>query len=261
MLCSGGLDSTVCMAIAAREVGIGVALSFDYGQRHVRELESARAVARHYGADQLVVRLDATDWGGSALTDPSFDVPRARDSLAGVPAREQEAISPGHASGGELVGARSEARAGPSEIPITYVPGRNTIFLAVAIAVAEARDLDVVYLGVNALDYSGYPDCRPRFVDAFRTVAALGTKRGIEGRPVEISAPLIELRKVEIVQLGLRLLAPLELSWSCYEGASSPCGVCEACVLRQAAFDHARVADPACVHDPGSPGAVGKHSG
>ncbi|MDP9075620.1 MAG: 7-cyano-7-deazaguanine synthase QueC, partial [Actinomycetota bacterium] len=160
---SGGLDSTVCTALAAAE-GPVLALTFDYGQRHRVELERAAAVAHHFNAGQLLVRLDASQWGGSALTDPRIDVP---DHVAG---------------GG---------------IPVTYVPGHNLIFLAVAVAVAEARDAGAVYLGVNALDYSGYPDCRPEFVRSFEQTAALALKRGTEGHPVEIRTPLQALTKAE----------------------------------------------------------------
>jgi 7-cyano-7-deazaguanine synthase len=210
---SGGLDSTVCTALAARE-GPVLALTFDYGQRHRIELARAEAVARHYRAQQLVVRLDASQWGGSALTDPAVDVPD-------------------HAGTG-------------SGIPVTYVPGRNLIFLAVAMGVAEARDAEAVYLGVNALDYSGYPDCRPEFVRSFEATAALALKRGVEGRPVTIRTPLIDLTKAEIVTLGLSLAAPLELTWSCYRGESDrPCGTCDACALRAKGFAEAGVEDPA----------------
>jgi 7-cyano-7-deazaguanine synthase len=208
---SGGLDSTVCMALAARE-GPALALTFDYGQRHRVELDRAAAVAARYGAEPLVVRLDASQWGGSALTDSAIEVPEA----------------------GPVGG-----------IPVTYVPARNLIFLSVAMGVSEARDADAVYLGVNALDYSGYPDCRPEFVRSFATTAALALKRGVEGRPVEIRTPLIDLTKAQIVRLGLDVGAPLELTWSCYRGGPAPCGACDACRLRARGFAEAGVADPA----------------
>jgi 7-cyano-7-deazaguanine synthase len=211
---SGGLDSTVCMSLGADE-GALLALTFDYGQRHRIELQRADAVARHYRAEHLVVRLDASEWGGSALTDTGIDVP-------------DHAAEPVDGS-----------------IPVTYVPGRNLIFLAVAMGVAEARDAAAVYLGVNALDYSGYPDCRPEFVASFQRTAALALKRGIEGHPVEIRTPLIELTKAEIVTLGLAHGAPLELSWSCYRPGPEPCGRCDACALRAKGFAEAGEADPA----------------
>ncbi len=209
---SGGLDSTVCMALAAETGSPPLALSFDYGQRHRAELDHAAGVAGHYRSEHLVVRLDTSAWGGSSLTDLARPVP-----LGG---------------------------AGPG-IPTTYVPARNSIFLAVALGVAEARDLDAVWIGVNAIDYSGYPDCRPEFVDAFRRVAETGQRRGVEGRPVAIRTPLIERTKAEIVRLGLELGAPLQLTWSCYLDGQDPCGRCDACLLRSRGFAEAGVADPA----------------
>jgi 7-cyano-7-deazaguanine synthase len=201
------------MALADRESETSpLALTFDYGQRHRTELDRSAGVAGHYRSDHLVVQLDTTPWGGSALTDPSIDIP----------------------TGGTGDG-----------IPITYVPARNSIFLAVALGVAEARGLDAVWIGVNAVDYSGYPDCRPAFIEAFRQVAATGQKRGIEGDPIEIRTPLIESTKPEIVRMGLALDAPLELTWSCYEGGDKPCGVCDACILRARGFAGAGVDDPA----------------
>jgi 7-cyano-7-deazaguanine synthase len=204
------------MALAAEE-GALLALTFDYGQRHRVELQRAAAVARHFDAEHLVVRLDASQWGGSALTDTSIEVPDY------------------------------DGQSDAASIPITYVPARNLIFLAVAMGVAEARQADAVYLGVNALDYSGYPDCRPEFVRSFQQTAALALKRGVEGRPVEIRTPLIDLTKAEIVTLGLAHAAPLELSWSCYRPGPTPCLRCDACALRAKGFAEAGVADPALV--------------
>ena len=213
VILSGGLDSTVCMALAERDSERPpLALTFDYGQRHRAEIDRAAAVAGHYRSDHLVVQLDTTAWGGSALTDRSIDIP---------------------------IGASAEG------IPVTYVPARNSIFLAVALGVAEARDLDAVWIGVNAIDYSGYPDCRPEFIEAFRRVAATGQKRGVEGNPIAIRSPLIRSTKAEIVTLGRELGAPLGLTWSCYQGGDTPCGVCDACVLRARGFAEAGVPDPA----------------
>ena len=210
---SGGLDSTVCMALAADESGVPpLALTFDYGQRHRTELDRAAGVAGHYRSEHLVVHLDTSAWGGSALTDPAVGVPPA----------------------GSTVG-----------IPDTYVPARNSIFLAVALGVAEARDLDDVWIGVNAVDYSGYPDCRPEFIDAFRGVAATGQRRGVEGDPIAIRTPLIGCSKEEIVRLGTDRGAPLQLTWSCYRGGDRPCGTCDACVLRARGFAAAGIDDPA----------------
>jgi 7-cyano-7-deazaguanine synthase len=212
---SGGLDSTVCMGVARQDGEQQLlALSFDYGQRHRVELERAAAVAQHYGAEHLTVNIDLTGWGGSALTDASIDVPDA-----GV--------------------------VDPSAIPITYVPGRNLIFLSLAMGIAEARDADAVYIGVNALDYSGYPDCRPEFIRSFAGTAALALKRGVEGRPVEVRTPLVDLSKAQIVRLGVDLGAPLQLTWSCYRGGQRPCGTCDSCVLRSKGFAEAGVVDPA----------------
>ncbi len=210
---SGGLDSTVCMALAEREANSPpLALTFDYSQRQRTELDRSAGVAGHYRAEHLVVHLDTAEWGGSALTDPSMEVP----------------------AGGSTDG-----------IPSTYVPARNSIFLAVALGVAEARDLDAVWIGVNAVDFSGYPDCRPEFIDAFRQVAATGQRRGVEGRPIEIRTPLIDATKSEIVRLGVETGAPLHLTWSCYRSGDRPCGDCDACLLRRRGFAEAGVADPA----------------
>ena len=212
---SGGLDSTVCLALAAERAHPRerlVALTFDYGQRHRVELERAAAVAGHFGAEHLIVHLDASAWGGSALTDAAIHVPEASDDAA---------------------------------IPATYVPARNLIFLAVAMGVAEARDLDAVTIGVNALDYSGYPDCRPEFIASFASTAALALKRGVEGNPIEVRTPLLDLTKAGIVRLGVSVGAPLELTWSCYQGEERPCGTCDACALRAKGFAEAGVPDPA----------------
>ena len=209
---SGGLDSTVCMALATAESGVApLAVTFDYGQRHRTELDRAAGVAGHYRAEHLVVHLDTSAWGGSALTDRSIEVPAA-GSTEGIPS--------------------------------TYVPARNSIFLAVALGVAEARGLDAVWIGVNAIDYSGYPDCRPEFIEAFRGVAATGQKRGVDGDPIAIRTPLIECTKEQIVRLGIDHDAPLRLTWSCYRGGDRPCGTCDACELRARGFTAAGVADP-----------------
>jgi 7-cyano-7-deazaguanine synthase len=213
VLLSGGLDSTVCTALAAAEAGtVPLALTFDYGQRHRTELDRSAAVAGHFRAEHVVVHLDTSAWGGSALTDPSIEVP-----------------APGSTGG----------------IPATYVPARNSIFLAVALGVAEARGLDAVWIGVNAIDFSGYPDCRPEFIEAFRAVAATGQKRGVDGDPIAIRTPLIESTKEQIVRLGIDHGAPLHLTWSCYRGGSRPCGACDACELRSRGFAAAGVVDPA----------------
>ena len=219
---SGGLDSTVCMAVARKDgANRLLAVTFDYGQRHRIELARAAAVAAAYDAEHLVVAIDMRGWGGSALTDASIAVPSAGD-------------------GGE-----------DGRIPVTYVPARNLIFLSLAAGIAEARGADTVYLGVNALDYSGYPDCRPEFVDAFRAAAALALKRGVEGDPLDVRTPLVDATKADIVRLGIDLGAPLHLTWSCYRGGPDPCGDCDSCALRAKGFAEAGVPDPALVPRPG----------
>ncbi len=242
VILSGGLDSTVCLALAAERCSTPgdpapgdpapaaapprdrtasasssaplAAVTFDYGQRHRIEIARAQLVARHYGAAHVIVALDTSAWGGSALTDPTIPVPHAGST------------------------------AGPG-IPVTYVPARNTIFLAVALGIAEARGLDAVWIGVNAVDYSGYPDCRPEFVEAMRRVARTGQRRGVEGDPIAIETPLIAASKADIVRLGGEHGAPLHLTWSCYEGGPAPCGTCDACILRRRGFEEAGVPDPA----------------
>jgi 7-cyano-7-deazaguanine synthase len=212
---SGGLDSTVCMALAARE-GPVVAVTFDYGQRHRIELDRAAAVAARYQAEQLVVRLDASQWGGSALTDPAIEVPES--------------------------GADSQS------IPVTYVPARNLIFLSVAAGVAEVRNADAIYIGVNALDYSGYPDCRPEFIRAFEQMANLATKAGVEGtQRLRIHTPLIDLTKAQTIERGLALGVDYALTHSCYDPdeAGRACGTCDSCLLRDRGFAELGLADPA----------------
>ena len=216
VLLSGGLDSSTCMAIAKDEGYEIYALSFDYGQRHSRELESAKAIARHFGAkEHKILRIDLRQIGGSALTDDSIDVPENRD---------EEHMA--------------------DEIPVTYVPARNTILLSFALAYAEVIDADAIYIGANALDYSGYPDCRPEYYKAFEEVGRLGTKRGVEGKPIEIKYPLINMSKAEIIRTGMRLGVPYELTWSCYKGGEKACGVCDSCKLRIKGFKEAGYKDP-----------------
>jgi len=216
ILLSGGLDSSTVLYQAQADGCHCYALSFNYGQRHQRELEAASVIARSAGVlEHRIVSFDMAQWGGSALTDLSMSVPQGR-------ALEEMA----------------------SEIPITYVPARNTIFLSFALSYAEAIDADWVYIGVNALDYSGYPDCRPDYTDAMQEVFRLGTKRGREGNPTTILKPLIHLKKTEIIQLGDRLGVPWEHTWSCYAGGEVACGVCDSCRLRLAAFHELGREDP-----------------
>ncbi|RZM36297.1 MAG: 7-cyano-7-deazaguanine synthase QueC [Sphingomonas sp.] len=216
-LVSGGLDSMVSAALA-REAGQRVlALSFDYNQRHRIELDAARRVASALGAERhIVLPMDLSAFGGSALT-ADIDVPKD--------------------------GAGTEDGGG---IPVTYVPARNTIFLSLALGWAEAAGARDIYIGVNALDYSGYPDCRPEFIAAFEGLAELATKAGVEGEPFRIQAPLQMMTKADIVREGTRLGLDLGLSWSCYDPtpAGEHCGACDSCRLRSRGFDEAGIADP-----------------
>ena len=216
ILLSGGLDSSTVLYLAKSEGYDCYALSFDYQQRHRRELEAARTISTAVGvAAHQVVSFDLRLWGGSALTDDRVDLPQDRD-----------------------LATMSES------IPVTYVPARNTIFLSFALAYAEAIGASRVYIGVNALDYSGYPDCRPDYIDAMRSVYTLGTKQGREGDSIEIITPLIDLKKTEIIQLGDRLGVPWAQTWSCYSGDLVPCGVCDSCRLRLAGFEELGLVDP-----------------
>ena len=218
VLLSGGLDSTTVVALAKRDGYDVYALSFRYGQRHAHELEAARRVAARYGvARHEIVEIDLRPFGGSALT-ADIPVPKGRDVTHG------------------------------SDIPITYVPARNTIFLSFALAYAEVTGATDIFIGVNALDYSGYPDCRPEYVAAFERVANLATRAGIEGTaPIHIRAPLIDLTKAQIIQLGLSLGVDYGATTSCYDPApdGAACGRCEACLLRLKGFEEAGVPDPA----------------
>jgi 7-cyano-7-deazaguanine synthase len=215
LLLSGGLDSATCLLIARREGFDVQALSFDYGQRHAIELDCARELARRYGAaSHKVARLDLAVPSASALTDSSRDVPR--NAL------------------------------GETTIPATYVPARNTLFLAHALAWGEAVGARDLFLGANALDYSGYPDCRPEFLEAFERMANLGTKAGAEGARFRVRAPLVALSKAEIVRLAAGLGLDFALTSSCYDPAPNgrPCGACDSCLLREKGFREAGIADP-----------------
>jgi len=214
-LLSGGLDSTTCLALAHLDFEC-YALSFDYGQRHRFELESAAKVAAVYGVVHRTLQFDLRQFGGSALT-AEIDVPKHRSVTE---------IGDG--------------------IPITYVPARNTIFLSFALAWAETLGSQDIFFGVNALDYSGYPDCRPEFVEAYTRMANLSTKAGVEGAHLTIHTPLIALSKAGIVQLGTRLGVDFGLTHSCYDpdAAGRPCGTCDSCLLRLKGFAEAGLNDP-----------------
>jgi 7-cyano-7-deazaguanine synthase len=217
-LVSGGLDSATCLAWARREGFECYALSFDYGQRHRVELEAAARIAESLGAVRhLVMKIDLRAIGGSALTD-ELAVPKGR-------------------SAGEM----------EQGIPVTYVPARNTVFLSFAVAWAEVLGAANIIIGVNAIDYSGYPDCRPEFIEAFARMANLATRVGAEGRTqLRIHTPLIRLSKAEIIRLGRELGVDFGLTWSCYDpdAQGRPCGACDSCLLRRKGFEEAGLADP-----------------
>ena len=218
VLLSGGLDSTTVLAIAQVE-GFNVhALSFSYGQRHTVELDAARAIAANAGvARHVIADIDLRVFGGSALTS-DVDVPKARSV--------------------DEMGA---------DIPVTYVPARNTVFLSFALAFAEVTPADDIFLGVNALDYSGYPDCRPEYLDAFKAMANLATRRGVEGHELRIHAPLIDLSKAEIIARGAALGVDYSQTRSCYDPtpAGEACGSCDSCLLRIRGFAENGLSDPA----------------
>ena len=213
VLVSGGLDSATTLALARRDGFVCHALSFDYGQRHRAELAAATRVANQMGAvEQRTMRIDLAGIGGSALTDPAIAIPES-----------------------------------PSDgIPVTYVPARNTLFLALALGWAEVLDAHDIFIGVNAIDYSGYPDCRPEFLSAFQTLANVATKAGVEGRAFRIRAPLVELSKADIIRLGASLGIDYAITVSCYQadGEGRACGRCDSCRLRREGFIGAGIADP-----------------
>ena len=220
VLLSGGLDSSTCLLIARNEGFAVYALSFDYGQRHAVELDKARAVALRYGvAEHRVAKIDFPAAGASALTDPGIAVPR--ESL------------------------------GQTSIPITYVPARNTLFLAHALAWGEALEAFDIFIGANSLDYSGYPDCRPEFLEAFERMANLGTKAGVEGAGFRVRAPLLSLTKGQIVAKGAALGLDFGMTSSCYDPSPDgiPCGRCDSCRLRQKGFEEAGLRDPLVPQD------------
>lgn len=210
ILLSGGLDSTTCISYAISEGYEVYPISFDYGQRLKRELECAKKVVNHFGVKtHKIIHMDNV--GGSALTDMSIQVP---------------------------------AFEGDGHIPITYVPARNIIFLSYATGYAEVVGADAIFIGVNAVDYSGYPDCREEFIRAFQNMINVGTKRGVDGNPIKIETPLLHLSKGEIVKLATKVHAPLQYSTSCYNGKDKACGVCDSCTLRLRGFKEAGIIDP-----------------
>ncbi|MDY0293737.1 MAG: 7-cyano-7-deazaguanine synthase QueC [Candidatus Methanomethylophilaceae archaeon] len=212
VLLSGGLDSTTVAAVAIADGREVTALSFRYGQRHTRELGSAAAVAQYYGIDHVVIDLDLRSFR-SALTREDMEVPLDRP--------------------GDLGG----------EIPVTYVPARNIVFLSIAAGLCESLGAESIYIGANAVDYSGYPDCRPEFFEAYERMINVGTKTGVEGRPIRIMTPILHSSKADIVRLGKRLGAPLHLTWSCYNGGERACGRCDSCRLRLKGFEESGYRD------------------
>ena len=207
-LISGGMDSAVAAAIAKQQGYEIYALSFDYGQRNRKELEASHQIAKWLGGRHKIIEANLRQIGGSALTD-NIEVPE-------------------HGEG----------------IPVTYVPARNTIFLSFALAYGEVIDADAIFIGVNAVDYSGYPDCRPEYIEAFQNMANLAIKRGVEGKPIKIVAPLLYMSKAEIVKKGMELGVPFEKTWSCYREGEKACGKCDSCRLRLKAFKEAGYEDP-----------------
>jgi 7-cyano-7-deazaguanine synthase len=212
VLLSGGLDSATAAAQAIADGYEPIALSFDYGQRHHRELQAAQAVATHLGITRHhTIAVNLAQWGGSALTDAAWTLPQD--------------------------GVQS------AQIPNTYVPGRNTVFIAIALSLAEAVGATAIYLGINAVDYSGYPDCRPAYLEAFQQLATVSSKAGLEGHAPQLVAPLVMDSKVDIVRRAVRLGVPIAATWSCYAGGETPCGRCDSCRIRDRALIEAGYSD------------------
>ncbi|MBE7385412.1 MAG: 7-cyano-7-deazaguanine synthase QueC [Leptolyngbya sp. SIO1E4] len=205
VLLSGGLDSATSAAQAIADGYAPIALSFQYGQRHARELDAARQVAARLDLhEHYVMEVNLAQWGGSSLTDLDETLPQD--------------------------GIQSDI------IPSTYVPGRNTVFISIALSLAEAKGAEAIYLGINAVDYSGYPDCRPEYLEAFQQLATLSSKAGLEGKDPKLVAPLVMDSKVDIVHRAMRLGVPIEDTWSCYQGGQEPCGLCDSCRIRDKAL-------------------------
>jgi len=209
VLLSGGLDSATTLYIAKSEGYQCQGLVFDYGQRHKREIEAAKKISSLAKCPIKIIKI-ALPWKGSALLDNKIKLPGSRVKVS-------------------------------SNIPVTYVPGRNIIFLSFALSFAEAISASAIFIGANALDYSGYPDCRPEFFAAFRKIVSTGTKAGVENKSIEIKTPLINKTKAEIIKLGRKLGVPFESTWSCYKGGKKPCGKCDSCYFREKGFREAGI--------------------
>jgi 7-cyano-7-deazaguanine synthase len=220
VLLSGGLDSATTLYYAKDRGFSCTCLSFDYGQRHSRELHAAKRIAVAAGCEHRTLKI-SLPWKGSSLLDKNIKISGAK-------------------------GRRTQAG---NSIPDTYVPGRNIIFLSFALSFAEAIKASAIFIGANAVDYSGYPDCRPAFYTAFGSVIRTGTKCGVEKQPVKIMTPLINKTKAEIVKLGSRLQVPFELTWSCYAGGLNPCGMCDSCFYRSKGFIEAGISDPLFIQE------------
>jgi len=215
-LISGGLDSCVTTFIARNEGYEIYALSFNYGQQHNKEIQCAKQISSFVKAKKhIVFDIDLSMFGGSSLIDKSLEIPKDQD-LKDI---------------GKV-------------IPSTYVPARNTVFLSIALAYAEAIDADAIFIGVTATDFSGYPDCRPEFIEAFQKLVNLATKKGVEGKEIKIKTPLLNLSKAEIIKKGLERSVPFEKTWSCYRGDAKACGRCDSCLLRLKGFKEAGIKDP-----------------
>ena len=215
-LLSGGLDSAVAAAIARSQGYEIYALTFNYGQRHSTEIECARKIAKWLDSEHKIFNMDLNQFGGSALTD-EIEIPEGKNI--------------------------NEIR-NSNEIPPTYVPARNTIFLSIALAYAEVISAETIFIGAHAVDYSGYPDCRPKYFEEFRKLVGLATKSGVEGKSIGIETPLIELGKADIIRKGSELEVPFQHTWSCYQGNDKACGTCDSCVIRLNGFEEAGLEDP-----------------
>jgi len=213
ILLSGGLDSSTTLYYADSQGYECHCLIFDYGQRHRKEIIQATKIARSCRAGSVCVKI-SLPWKGSALLDNKISLPRGRALDA-------------------------------KDIPVTYVPGRNIIFLSFAASYAEAIGANTIFIGANAVDYSGYPDCRPEFIRAYQAMLSFGLKSSVEGKSIKVATPLIHLSKARIVKLAVQLKVPLQLTWSCYNGGSKPCGVCDSCRLRANGFAQAKIKDKA----------------
>ncbi len=218
VLLSGGLDSATAAACAIADGYRPIALSLRYGQRHARELEAAKIVAQHLGIQEHhILDVNLAQWGGSSLTDKAQQLPQDGVQL--------------------------------NVIPSTYVPGRNTVFIALALSLAEAKNAEAIYLGINAVDYSGYPDCRPEYLEAFQRLAQVSSKVGLEGKAPKLMAPLVMDSKVDIIRRAVKLGVPIAETWSCYQGEQEPCGLCDSCRIRDKALVEAGYPELATLGD------------